>query len=70
MGENNRCISNDWKWCKDNIIVNDVTFSDFKEAIIDMAIMSLCQHMTITVGIWGISAGWWGGWLSGKTVVY
>ena len=59
-------LSNDQKWCKDNIIGNNVIFSDFRKAIIDMAVMSLCQHMIITVGTFG----WWGGWLSGGIVIY
>ena len=59
-------LSDDMKWCKNNIKGSDVIYSEFKEPILDMAIMSLCHHMIITVGTFS----WWGGWLSGGTVVY
>lgn len=60
--------SDDMKWSKDNIRLNnsEITFSIFREPIIDMAILSLCNHVIMTAG----SFGWWGGWLSGGTVVY
>ena len=58
--------SDGMKWSQENIVGPDVTFSIFRKPIIDMAIMSLCDHMIITAG----SFGWWGGWLSGGTVVY
>ena len=58
--------SDDVRWCKKNIKGPDVTFSTFREAIVDMAILSMCNHTIITVGTFG----WWGGWLAGGTVVY
>ena len=59
-------VSDDKKWCKDNFKGNDVLFSQFREPILDMAIMSLSDHAIITAG----SFSWWGGWLSNGTVVY
>lgn len=59
-------VSDDIKWCQDNIKGNDVIYSNFSEPIIDLAIMSLCHHAIITGG----SFSWWGGWLAGGTVVY
>ena len=59
-------VSDDMQWCRDNIRSDGVIFSPFEKPITDMAIMSLCDHMIITVG----SFSWWGGWLSGGTVVY
>ena len=59
-------LSDDMRWSKANIKGPDVTFSIFREPILDMALMSLCDHMIITSG----SFSWWGGWLSGGTVVY
>ena len=59
-------LSDDQKWCKDNINGSDVIFSPFKEPIVDMAILSLCNHTIITSG----SYGWWGAWLANGTVVY
>ena len=59
-------VSNDIKWCKDNMQGNDVVFSIFTEPIHDMAILSLCNHTVMSTGTFG----WWGAWLAGGTVVY
>lgn len=59
-------VSDDIPWCKDNIKGDDVIFSSFTEGIIDLAVLSLCHHCIITGG----SFGWWGGWLTGGTVIY
>ena len=59
-------VSDDKLWCKQNIKGKDVVVSNFKEPILDMAIMSLCNHTIITAGTFS----WWGGWLSGGTVIY
>ena len=59
-------VSDDKRWCKDNIVGTNVVFSEFELPIIDLAIMSLCDHMIITVGTFS----WWAGWLAGGTVVY
>lgn len=60
-------VSDDIKWCRENIVARDVIFSDFKEPVIDLAIMTLCDHMIITVGTFG----WWGAWLGrGGKVIY
>ena len=59
-------VSDDIEWCKENVLGPDVTYSPFKEDFIDMAILSLCDHVIKTVGTFG----WWGGWLAGGTVVY
>ena len=58
--------SDDVEWSRLNIEGSDVVFSPFQEAIIDMAIMSLCDHTIITSGTFS----WWSGWLSGGQVVY
>ena len=58
--------SDDIRWCKKNIKGPNVTFSEFREAILDMAILSMCNHTIITVGTFG----WWCGWLAGGIVVY
>ena len=59
-------VSDDKPWCKDNIKGKDVIFSNFTEGVLDMTILSLCQHCIITGG----SFGWWSGWLAGGTVIY
>ena len=51
-------VSDDIEWCRENVLGPDVTFSPFKEDFIDMAILSLCDHVIKTVGTFG----WWGGW--------
>ena len=53
-------------WSKTNIRGADVIFTPFNEAILDMAVMSLCDHMIITSGTFS----WWSGWLAGGEVVY
>ena len=59
-------VSDDIPWCRENIREADVVFSHYTEAIIDIAILSLCNHSIITGG----SFGWWGAWLAGGDVVY
>ena len=56
----------DVQWCRKNIRSSDVTFSEFKDPVLDMAILSMCDHAIITVGTFS----WWAGFLSGGTVVY
>ena len=58
--------SDDMQWCRKNIRSYDVTFSGFKDPLIDMAILRLCNHTIITVGTFS----WWAGFLSGGSVVY
>ena len=59
-------VSDDIKWCRRNLIGDDITYSEFRLPIIDMAIMSMCDHVIISAGTFG----WWGAWLSKGTVVY
>ncbi|KAL4237996.1 glycosyltransferase 11 [Mactra antiquata] len=61
-------LSNDIVWCKKYITDerNKVVFSPFPSPGHDLAIMSQCDHVIISVGTFG----WWGGWLAGGTVVY
>ena len=59
-------VSDDKKWCRDNIPGKDVIFSNYTEPMHDMAILSLCNHVVISTGTFG----WWGAWLAGGTVVY
>ena len=40
--------------------------SMYHEAIVDLAILTLCKHTIITSGTFG----WWAGWLSEGEVVY
>ncbi|KAL3871027.1 hypothetical protein ACJMK2_039051 [Sinanodonta woodiana] len=59
--------SDDISWCKDNIKINyDNVFSKFDDPLVDMAMLSVCDHVIITSGTFG----WWGAWLAGGDVVY
>lgn len=59
-------ISDDIKWCKNNVKGENITYSPFHDIGCDVALMSSCDHVIITSGTFG----WWGGWLSGGSVVY
>ena len=60
-------VSNDIKWCQENIKGSDVIYSKFTDdPVTDLALLSLCQHSIITGGTFS----WWSGWLAGGTVVY
>ena len=59
-------VSDDMNWCRTNINGSDLIYSNSTEAITDLAVLSLCDHVIITGGTFG----WWAGWLSGGTVVY
>lgn len=61
-------LSDDIQWCKENIQDSGslVLFSPFRHPGNDLAIMSLCDHMIMTIGTFG----WWGSWLSGGHVIY
>lgn len=58
--------SNDISWCKKNLAA-DSTFVFFhNRPEVDMAVLSLCDHIIMTVGTYG----WWAAWLSGGNVTY
>ncbi|KAL3871030.1 hypothetical protein ACJMK2_039054 [Sinanodonta woodiana] len=60
-------VSDEISWCKENIRIHyDTTFSKFDDPWVDMAILSLCDHVIITSGTFG----WWGAWLAGGDVIY
>lgn len=58
--------SDDISWCKDNFKFQDFVFSVSNSEIMDMALLSQCNHTIMSVGTFG----WWGGWLAGGEVVY
>lgn len=59
-------ISDDMRWCKENIAASDVIYSLFSDPITDLALMSMCDHVIMTGGTFG----WWGSWLAGGKVIY
>ena len=56
----------DDKWCKDHLKMPDVVISPPVSAGTHMALLSLCDHMVMTVGTYG----WMAAWLTGGDVVY
>ncbi len=62
-------LGNGPKWTMDNIAVNssDTVLISQNKPVVDMAVMSLCNHTIMSVG----SFGWWGSYLAkGETVYY
>ncbi|KAL3871034.1 hypothetical protein ACJMK2_039058 [Sinanodonta woodiana] len=60
-------VSDGIHWCEENLHVdNDTVFISFMNPGIDMAVLTLCDHVIITSGTFG----WWGAWLAGGDVVY
>lgn len=59
-------ISDDQNWSKTYVNGKDVVYAGTRNAEVDMAIMSLCNHAIITSGTFG----WWGAYLTGGITVY
>ncbi|KAK3095247.1 hypothetical protein FSP39_012129 [Pinctada imbricata] len=59
-------ISDDLRWSKANLQAEDVSFVSTGDPGADLAILASCNHSIVSTG----SFGWWGGYLSGGTVVY
>lgn len=61
-------FSDDVPWCKENIVGENVFYSEHNSNYVDMCMMSLCDHNIIA----NSSFSWWGAYLnpsSTKTVV-
>ena len=59
-------VSDDIEWCKTNLnFFPEMTFHH-NSAAVDLALLSSCQHIIISVGTYG----WWSAWLAGGSVVY
>ena len=58
--------TDDVVWCEKNLKSKDVTMSTHFQPIEDFAVLTLCDHLIITVGTFG----WWAGYFSHGTVVY
>ncbi|XP_060567461.1 uncharacterized protein LOC132726203 [Ruditapes philippinarum] len=61
-------VSDDMRWCREYIKGDNLVYSTYyhTEKGVDLALISHCDHVIISVGTFG----WWGGWLSKGTVVY
>ena len=57
--------SDDIPWCEENLKAEHIVYSG-QTYTIDMAIMSSCDHVVITLG----SFSWWVGWLNKGTTIY
>ena len=57
--------SDDLAWCKDNILGEHIAYSTHNYTI-DLAILSLSDHIIISLGTFS----WWAGWLCKGTTVY
>tara|TARA_B100000131_G_scaffold51593_1_gene46237 strand:- start:1017 stop:1769 length:753 start_codon:yes stop_codon:yes gene_type:complete len=53
-------MSDDIKWCKENLKGDNLIFVEGEEDYIDMWMMSLCAHNIIA----NSSFSWWGAWLN------
>ena len=58
--------SDDIQWARDHLKGDDVVFSDNNSHYVDMAILSSCDHVIMSVGTYG----WWAAWLANGKVVY
>ena len=58
--------SDDIQWCKDNIVGGNIVYSQTESDVIDLAILSHCNHTIMSTG----SFGWWGAWLANGTTIY
>ena len=59
-------VSDDIPWCEAVLIPQDLVFSKFDNPIIDLTLLSMCDHVIMTIGTFG----WWGAWLAGGEVIY
>ena len=57
--------SDDIPWCKENLKAEHIVYSG-QTYNVDMAIMTSCDHVIITLG----SFSWWIGWLNKGTTIY
>jgi galactoside 2-L-fucosyltransferase 1/2 len=61
-------VSDDITWCISNLSHHkNVVYISTDDAVLDLAVMSQCQYVVMTVGTFG----WWSGWLAhNRTVLY
>ncbi len=58
--------SNGVEWCKENLNLGNASFSVGNRREVDLALISGCEHVIITVGTFS----WWIGYLSDGDVIY
>lgn len=52
-------FSDDLEWCRDNIILDNLSYAEGNPAIVDFSMMSMCDHHIIA----NSSFSWWAAWL-------
>lgn len=58
--------SDGMNWITSNITDDNTIVSTFKDAWLDLALLSRCNHSIISTG----SFSWWAGWLANGTTIY
>ena len=58
--------SDDIAWCREHVRDESVVYSEGNSPIIDLAILSSCDHVIMSTG----SFSWWAAWLAGGMAVY
>lgn len=53
-------FSDDIEWCKENLKLDNATFSDTGSDFVDLCVMSMCDNHIIA----NSSFSWWGAWLN------
>lgn len=56
-------FSDDYPWCKENIVGKNILYSEGGSAIIDFAMITLCDHHILA----NSSFSWWSAWLNKNT---
>ena len=59
-------VSEDKKWGQKNVIGDDILHSTSSSDLIELTLLSLCDHTIMSVGTFG----WWAAYLAGGDVVY
>ena len=59
-------VSEDKNWAKENIIGDDVIYSTSESDLLELALLTLCDHMIMSVGTFS----WWAAYLAGGDAVY
>jgi len=53
-------FSDDIPWCRENLLYNNLYFSESNDNLLDLCLMSKCNHNIIA----NSSFSWWGAWLN------
>lgn len=59
-------VTDDINWCRKHVHMKDFVVADRASPEVHLALLTLCDHVIMSVGTFG----WWGGYLAGGEVVY